>query len=217
MIETTFVNAVDAPSLALLVPVVQRGLKHRSTDLKKKAATIVGNMCNLVAESKDVSPYLNDLVPILKSTILDPSPEVRSQASQALGSLVKSMDEAQYEELERYLLFTMKSDSSMVERQGAAQGMGEMLGASPVTRFEAVLDELMLQCGSRLPHIREGYIACMACLPVSMGDALEPFIPKILPTILSGLSDEMEAVREVCSLARHPLNGGIVPLTLRIR
>ena len=29
VIETTFVNAVDAPSLALLIPVVQRGLKQR--------------------------------------------------------------------------------------------------------------------------------------------------------------------------------------------
>lgn len=56
--------------------VLQRGLKHRSTDLKKKASTIVGNMCNLVSDPKDVAPYLNDLVPILKSTILDPSPEV---------------------------------------------------------------------------------------------------------------------------------------------
>jgi hypothetical protein len=37
----------------------------------------VGNMCNLVADPKDVAPYLNDLVPILKTTILDPSPEVR--------------------------------------------------------------------------------------------------------------------------------------------
>lgn len=203
MIETTFVNAVDAPSLALLVPVVQRGLKHRSTDLKKKAATIVGNMCNLVADAKDVSPYLNDLVPILKSTILDPSPEVRAQAAQALGSLVKSMDQAQYEELEKYLLFTMKSDSSVVERQGAAQGMGEVLGASPLARFEAVLPEIMLQCSSKVPHIREGYLTAMMCLPVAMGEALEPFIPKILPTILSGLSDEMESVREIALKAGH--------------
>ena len=56
VIDTTFVNAVDAASLALLVPVIQRGLKHRSTDLKKKAATIVGNMCNLVAHLMHVSP-----------------------------------------------------------------------------------------------------------------------------------------------------------------
>lgn len=203
VIETTFVNAVDAPSLALLVPVVQRGLKHRSTDLKKKAATIVGNMCNLVADPKDVSPYLNDLVPILKSTILDPSPEVRSQAAQALGSLVKSMDEAQYEELERYLLLTMKSDESMVERQGAAQGLGEVLGASTVERFENVLPEIMMCCSSKLPHIREGYLTAMMCLPVAMGEALGPFIPKILPTILAGLSDEMEAVREIALKAGH--------------
>ena len=37
LLETTFVNSIDAPSLALLVPVITRGLRERKTDLKKKA------------------------------------------------------------------------------------------------------------------------------------------------------------------------------------
>merc|ERR1719424_2023695 len=40
LLEMTFVNVVDAPSLALIVPVLSRGLRDRRADLKKKAAKI---------------------------------------------------------------------------------------------------------------------------------------------------------------------------------
>lgn len=203
VIETTFVNAVDAPSLALMVPVVQRGLKHRSTDLKKKAATIVGNMCNLVSDPKDVSPYMGDLLPILKQSILDPSPEMRTTAAQALGSLVRSMDDKDYEDLEEYLLATCKSEGGSAERGGAALGLAEVLGSAPIERFEGVLDEVLLQCSNRQAHVREGYFSLLSCLPNSMEEKLESYIPRILPTILGGLSDEMESVREVALKAGH--------------
>lgn len=52
LLTTEFVNAVDAASLALIVPVVHRGLRDRSGDVKKKAARIVGNMCVLINEPK---------------------------------------------------------------------------------------------------------------------------------------------------------------------
>ena len=52
LLNTKFINAVDAPSLALIVPVVYRGLRDRSGDVKKKAARIVGNMCGLINEPK---------------------------------------------------------------------------------------------------------------------------------------------------------------------
>lgn len=69
--QTTFVNSVDAPSLALLVPIVHRGLRERSAETKKKAAQIVGNMSSLVSEHKDMLPYLSLLLPeVKKVTIL---------------------------------------------------------------------------------------------------------------------------------------------------
>ena len=52
LLQTVFINTVDAPSLALIVPVVHRSLRDRSGDAKKKAARIVGNMCALINEPK---------------------------------------------------------------------------------------------------------------------------------------------------------------------
>ena len=39
-----FIHAIDAPSLALLVPVLHRGMRDRSADIKRKASLITGNM-----------------------------------------------------------------------------------------------------------------------------------------------------------------------------
>ncbi|KAJ6865006.1 protein ILITYHIA-like [Populus alba x Populus x berolinensis] len=88
LLETTFINSIDAPSLALLVPIVRRGLRERSAETKKKAAQIVGNMCSLVTEPKDMIPYIGLLLPEVKMVLVDPIPEVRSVAARAIGSLI---------------------------------------------------------------------------------------------------------------------------------
>ena len=52
LLSTKFINTIDAPSLALIIPVVHRGLKDRAGDVKKRAARIVGSMCSLINEPK---------------------------------------------------------------------------------------------------------------------------------------------------------------------
>ena len=47
LLQTSFVHFIDAPSLALIIPVLQRALSERSTETKKMAAQIIGNMCSL--------------------------------------------------------------------------------------------------------------------------------------------------------------------------
>jgi len=151
-LQTTFVNSIDAPSLALLVPIVHRGLRERSADTKKRAAQIVGNMCSLVTEPKDMIPYIGLLLPEVKKVILyivalllhwslvsshfihilqeqvlvDPIPEVRSVAARAIGSLIGGMGEENFPDLVPWLFDTLKSDNSNVERSGAAQGLSEV-------------------------------------------------------------------------------------------
>ncbi|KAK9083066.1 hypothetical protein Scep_029537 [Stephania cephalantha] len=171
LLQTTFVNSVDAPSLALLVPIVHRGLRERSAETKKKAAQIVGNMCSLVTEPKDMIPYIALLLPEVKKVLVDPIPEVRSVAARALGSLIRGMGEENFPDLVPWLLDTLKSDNSNVERSGAAQGLSEIANLTFLPRlylqvlaalgkdyFEHTLPEIIRNCSHQRASIRDGYL-----------------------------------------------------------
>ncbi|KAF9987092.1 translational activator of GCN4 [Modicella reniformis] len=71
LLGTSFVHYIDAPSLALVMPILERGLRERATDIKKKASRIVGNMASLtdqkdlrsrIARKRPVSAYRNSSV-----------------------------------------------------------------------------------------------------------------------------------------------------------
>ena len=65
------------------------------------------------------------MIPGLKQSLLDPVPEVRTVSAKALGAMVRGMGESGFKELEElvpWLMQTLTSEASSVDRSGAAQG-----------------------------------------------------------------------------------------------
>ncbi|XP_065852916.1 protein ILITYHIA [Euphorbia lathyris] len=205
LLQTTFINSIDAPSLALLVPIVHRGLRERSAETKKKAAQIAGNMCSLVTEPKDMVPYIGLLLPEVKKVLVDPIPEVRSVAARAIGSLIRGMGEDNFPDLVPWLFDTLKSDNSNVERSGAAQGLSEVLAALGTEYFEHVLPDIIRNCSHQRASVRDGYLTLFKYLPRSLGVQFQNYLQQVLPAILDGLADENESVREGALGAGHVL------------
>ncbi|XP_061366387.1 protein ILITYHIA [Gastrolobium bilobum] len=205
LLQTTFVNSIDAPSLALLVPIVHRGLRERSADTKKRAAQIVGNMCSLVTEPKDMIPYIGLLLPEVKKVLVDPIPEVRSVAARAIGSLIGGMGQENFPDLVPWLFDTLKSDNSNVERSGAAQGLSEVLAALGIEFFEHLLPDVIRNCSHQKAAVRDGYLTLFKYLPRSLGVQFQNYLQQVLPAIIDGLADENESVRDAALGAGHVL------------
>ncbi|XP_037791429.1 eIF-2-alpha kinase activator GCN1-like [Penaeus monodon] len=197
LLETKFVHFIDAPSLALIMPVVQRAFQDRSTEVRKMAAQIIGNMYSLT-DQKDLQPYLPAIIPGLKASLLDPVPKVRAVSSRALGAMVKGMGESSFDDLLPWLMQTLTSESSSVDRSGAAQGLAEVVGGLGPEKLHRLMPDIIATAerSDIAPHVKDGYIMMFIFLPTVFQDEFTPYIGQIIPPILKALADENEFVRE---------------------
>ncbi|KAJ7600549.1 armadillo-type protein [Mycena floridula] len=200
LLKTSFMHYIDHSSLALVIPILQRGLRERGADTKKKAAQIVGNLASLT-DSKDFVPYLSELLPLVHVVLVDPVPEARATAAKALGTLVERLGEVHFPDLVPGLLRTLKTDTSGVDRQGAAQGLSEVLSGLGMERLEGLLPDILVNAQSPRPTVREGFMSLLVFLPATFGTRFQPHLPKIIAPILGGLSDSEEYVREAAMRA----------------
>ncbi|OJJ07066.1 hypothetical protein ASPVEDRAFT_33312 [Aspergillus versicolor CBS 583.65] len=90
---TTFVSDVTGPTLAIMTPLLDRGLDERETAIKRKSAVIVDNMCKLVEDPQIVAPFLPRLMPKLQNNVQNiADPEAAGKSKQALETLTRVGD-----------------------------------------------------------------------------------------------------------------------------
>ncbi|KAF8553713.1 ARM repeat-containing protein [Imleria badia] len=200
LLKTSFMHYIDHSSLALVIPIIERGLRERGAEGKKKAAQIVGNLASLT-DSKDFVPYLSSLLPMVHVVLVDPVPEARATAAKTLGTLVERLGEVHFPDLVPGLLRTLKTETSGVDRQGAAQGLSEVLSGLGMDRLEGLLPDIIANAQSPRSTVREGFMSLLVYLPATFGNRFQPHLPKIIAPILSGLSDTEEYVREAAMRA----------------
>lgn len=87
---TTFVAAVTASTLSLLVPLLVRGLRDRATPIKRKSCLVIDNMSKLVNNPADAAVFLPRLLPGLDAVRKEVSnPECREVADRAHATLLR--------------------------------------------------------------------------------------------------------------------------------
>ncbi|CAG9808270.1 unnamed protein product [Chironomus riparius] len=198
LLKTKFVHFIDAPSLALIMPVVERAFMDRSTETRKMSAQIIGNMYSLT-DPKDLTPYLDNIMPGLKASLLDPVPDVRTVSARALGAMVRGMGETTVgENLLPWLMQTLTSEASPVDRSGAAQGLAEVVAGLGVEKLHQTMPEI-IKTAERTdiaPHVKDGYILMFIYMPQAFQEEFTVYIGQIINPILKALADENEYVRD---------------------
>lgn len=137
----------------------------------------------------------------MHKVLVDPVPEARATAAKALGTLVERLGEVHFPDLVPALIRVLKSDTSGVDRQGAAQGLSEVLSGLGMERLEGLLPDIIANAQSPRATVREGFMSLLVYLPVTFGTRFQPHLPRIIAPILSGLSDSEEYVREAAMRA----------------
>jgi len=90
-----FVQNVETPALAIMLPVLSRGLNDRSEEVKRTCCLIVDNMCKVVEDPAAVVPVMPKLEPLVKAAVEKISdPEARSVAERAYATMTKAAEGA---------------------------------------------------------------------------------------------------------------------------
>ena len=195
LIRVNFIHYIDAPSLALVTRILERGLSDRSST-KRKAAQIIGSLAHLT-ERRDLSMHLPVLVSGLRVAAVDPVPATRATASKALGSLVEKLGEDALPDLIPSLMSSLRSDLGAGDRLGSAQALSEVLAGLGTSRLEETLPTILQNVSSTKPSVREGFMTLFIFLPACFGNNFANYLSQVIPSILGGLADDLEAIRDI--------------------
>ncbi|KAL3236074.1 Gcn1p [Nakaseomyces bracarensis] len=195
LIKTQFVHYIDGPSLALIIHIIHRGMHDRSANTKRKACKIVGNMAILV-ETKDLIPYLQQLIDEVEIAMVDPVPNTRATAARALGALVERLGEEQFPDLIPRLLDTLNDESKAGDRLGSAQALAEVISGLGLSKLDELLPTILSGATNYRSFIREGFMPLLLFIPICFGAQFAPYINQIIQPILAGLADVDENIRD---------------------
>merc|ERR1719373_700298 len=91
-----FVQNVETPALAAMLPVLSRGLNDKSEEVKRTCCLIVDNMCKVVEDPAAVVPIMPRLEPLVKAAVEKmANPEARGMAERALKTMQKAGEGAE--------------------------------------------------------------------------------------------------------------------------
>ena len=122
MLKTRFSHYIDAPSLSIIIPIIDYCLRGRVGELKSGACQVIGSIVELIQNPYDLLPYLKIITGGLRISLCDPLTEIRSISAMAIGRISSKIGIQNAEQYFKFILDIIESpNSNTTEKQGAAQ------------------------------------------------------------------------------------------------
>ncbi|KAK7196793.1 hypothetical protein NESM_000619600 [Novymonas esmeraldas] len=203
LLYTRFVNMVDPASLALIIPVLARGLGGQATQARPKAAQIVAAMVNLVSDPRALVPYAEELVRLLEEASQDPSTEARTTAAKAAAALASAIGGPLVDDICQWSFAVLQRvQSGTIEKAGAAQVFVEVVNACGAELLKVHFPTIEAGMTDERPPVREGFLYVMVYAPSTLAtETFQDLLPLALPWVLEGLSHFSDRVRDVALAA----------------
>jgi elongation factor 3 len=165
-----FVQNVQTPALACMLPVLSRGLKDKSEEVQRMCCMIVDNMCKVVEDPAEVLPVMPWLKPLVAGAVDKISdPEARGVAEKAFGTLLKAAgtgsDSAKTVAAEDILKLLKESGNPEDDMSSYVSGLAVM--AVKMKSFDA-------EAWKKQVGIIEPYSTCIEEVRVKLEQASKP-------------------------------------------
>ena len=193
--STTFVQPVEAPALAVLVPLLLRGLRTKNTPAIRKTAKITANMAKLVFSPRDAAAFFPTLLPLLEKAAAETAnPECREVVEDAVTALRAAADAAGAAPPEK---LWARGDSEACVRGAIERAVSASAAASAAANGEAngngaapPAASSLLPLSSSLADAAIAYAAALGRAlsadkifsPISWTDAVSPLIRPFVPS-----------------------------------
>jgi ATPase subunit of ABC transporter with duplicated ATPase domains len=187
----TFLSLIDPASLSLLMPVLVRGLKERDSMSKKWSAQIFGATSMLVKDVESMRPYLNFVTPMLQALLSDPVPEVQREAAKAFGVLEQVIPEYSRQHNIGWLFGKLRN-GDIGEQLGCALALAEVLLKMDKSLVAKFVPELEFGASTSDAKVRRGFLELLECMPHAMKMDFVPYIGRLFPQMLLGITGEAD-------------------------
>ncbi|XP_045213202.2 dynein axonemal assembly factor 5-like [Mercenaria mercenaria] len=204
-----FLKRVDTPEeyLPYVMPVLvqrlgQPDITEPSEELRLLSVEFLKEI--LECSGKNLAIYLDDIIKILQRTIIDPYAEVKKLACQCTSILAKAIPEhfhAQSESLIKPLLQSVSHQHSKV-RTIVVYTIGDVIQYGSNKPVETVVSHLAQRLFDQTPAVRMAVIKVTGNWMLDMCDRYS-FWNKLIPLLLTGLSDEQPDIKETADSLWH--------------
>ena len=188
-----FQKVLGSASLALLVPVLLKGLRASNSTTKMKSARISSVLLHLVQGVHSIEPYKSALHDALWKVACDPDFETRITGSRALIALAMSTGELD-QILSSYLQKLSDSAVDFQTRAACARTLACGISEAALTD-NSFLSRIDSGLKSVHPAIREGFVLFLGQSFASLEEKSSKISPHFVPRILQCVTDEDRQVR----------------------